>query len=298
MRSYLLLLALLFGLSAVSANAERLSADAPNHLPSSPPTLTAAYGDDELQVGELRLPSGEGPFPVVVMIHGGCWMKGFATKRHTAAAATALTEKGVATWNIEYRQIGDEGAGWPGTFLDWGAATDHLRTLAETYPLDLEKVVVTGHSAGAHAALFVASRSRLAGESEIRGRNPLPVSAAVAIDGPGDLASFSGLAEQVCGRPVIDLLMGGGPDSVPERYAEGSPLEVLPLRVPLALISSSGVLPPPSAEAFRAAASAVGDRVDVHVIADSGHFEPIAPGTAEWRRVEAQILQFAGVAAD
>lgn len=276
------------------AAAQRMRPDAPNHLPSTEPRLLSAYGPDPLQVGELRVPAGKGPFPVVVVIHGGCWTKGFATRRHTAAMASALTARGVATWNVEYRQVGDPGAGWPGTFLDWGAATDHLRTLARTHPLDLGRIVVTGHSAGAHAALFVASRTKLAKGSEVRGSDPLPVQAAVALDGPGDLAPFIGVDAKICGKPVIEPLMGGGPDKLAGRYAQGSPAALLPLGVRQALVSSSAVLTPEAAEAYRKAASAAGDKVDVRVIADSGHFEVIAPGSADWPEVEALILKFAG----
>lgn len=275
--------------------AQKMRADAPNQLPSSLPAATLAYGADPLQVGDLRLPAGPGPFPVVVIIHGGCWTKGFATRRHTAAMATSLASKGVATWNIEYRQLGEAGAGWPGTFLDWGAATDHLRTLARTYPLDLSRIVVTGHSAGAHAALFVASRPRLPADSAVRGADPLPIKAAVAIDGPGDLPPFVGPDSEICGKPVIEPLMGGTPDSVADRYRQGSPAALLPLGVRQALVSSSRVLTPEAAESYRSAAASAGDKVDVHVLADSGHFEPIAPGTREYGQVEAVLLEFAGI---
>src|SRR5947199_8343430 len=90
-------------------------------LPSQAPTLVARYGADSLQFGELRMPSGAGPFAVAVVIHGGCWTVGFATLKNTAPLASAITELGVATWNVEYRQGGNPGAGWPGTFLDVGA---------------------------------------------------------------------------------------------------------------------------------------------------------------------------------
>ena len=76
-------------------------------LPVTAPTLVEAYGPDPLQIGELRLPAGPGPFPVVMVIHGGCWTKGYETLAGTAPLASALTDKGVATWNIEYRQVGD-----------------------------------------------------------------------------------------------------------------------------------------------------------------------------------------------
>ena len=279
---------------AVAVQAQRMRADAPNRLPASEPTVTAAYGAGPLQVGELRLPAGKGRFAVVMVVHGGCWTKGFATRRHTAALASALTRRGLATWNIEYRQVGDPGGGWPGTFSDWGAATDHLRVLARAHPLDLSRIVVTGHSAGAHAALFIASRPRLAATSAIRGRSPVPVRAAVAIDGPGDLGRFVGLDAEICGKPVIVPLMGGTPASVPDRYAQGSPAALLPLGVPQILVSASGVLSPDAAEAYRAAATAAGDKVEVRMLANTGHFEPIAPGTPQWREVEALIVKSVG----
>ena len=108
-----------------------------DRLPASKPTAVLAYGTGPQQVGELRLPNGKGPFPVAVVIHGGCWTKGLATMQNTAPLASDLTKSGIATWNIEYRQVGDDDGGWPGTFLDWGAAVDDLRKLAKTYPLDL-----------------------------------------------------------------------------------------------------------------------------------------------------------------
>jgi acetyl esterase/lipase len=75
------------------------------------PALVQTYGSNALQFGELRLPKDNGLFPVAVVIHGGCWTKGFTTLRNTAPLASALAAKGIATWNIEYRQVGDNGAG-------------------------------------------------------------------------------------------------------------------------------------------------------------------------------------------
>jgi acetyl esterase/lipase len=286
------LLTLLVAASTIHAqqNAQTMGPADVDRLPSSPPTVTAAYGKDKLENGDLRVPSGKGPFPVVVVVHGGCWTSGFATKQNTAALASELTRQGYATWNIEYRQVGDAGGGWPGTFQDWGAATDYLRTVAKTQPIDLKRVSVVGHSAGAHAALWIAARSKLAKTSDVRGVDPLPMHAAVAIDGPGDLARFIGLDAQICHQPVIVPLMGGTLQQEPQRYADGTPADHFPMGVPQTMISSV-VLKPEDAEAYRAKGSAAGDHVNVVRIEHAGHFDIVAPGTAPFETVEAAILK-------
>jgi acetyl esterase/lipase len=285
----LFILGVLLSLSSAFLVAEVIGPRQVDTLPASNPTRVQQYGSDALEFGELRLPEGKGPFPVVVVIHGGCWTKGFATLRNTAAIASELTKSNVATWNIEYRQVGDAGGGWPGTFRDWGAATDYLRVLGKSYPLDLSRIVVVGHSAGAHAALWVAARNRLTIDSEIRGDDPLKVQAAIAIDGPADLVGFVGVDAQICGKSVIVPLMGGTPAEQPERYRQASPQSLLPLAVPQCLITAT-VLTPMKAKEYQKLAESRGDHVEILSL-DAGHFEVIAPGHKAWNAVEQLILK-------
>lgn len=281
-------------IGASTAKAQRLRPRDVDTLPSRTPDAVVSYGTDSLQVGELRLPKGQGPFPLVVVIHGGCWTRGFATRRNTAAVASALVDDGMATWNVEYRQAGDPGGGWPNSYRDIASAVDHARTLATRYPIDTSHVVVIGHSAGAHLALWAAARHTLPASSVVRGDNPLRVHAAVAIDGPGDLAGLVGRDAEICGRPVIAPFMGGTPSEVSARYAEGSPLARLPFGAAQYLVSAT-VLTADEAKAYQSAAQRAGDRVTLLDAPEGGHFGVIAPGTRFWPPVAAFIRQAAGL---
>ena len=117
-------------------------------FPNPPADHVIFYGEDEFQFGELRLPSGDGPHPVIVNVHGGCWLAKYDIQ-HSRKFVDALTRAGFATWNLEYRRVGNPGGGWTGTFDDVANGTDHLVNLAERFNLDLKRVLVSGHSAGA-----------------------------------------------------------------------------------------------------------------------------------------------------
>jgi acetyl esterase/lipase len=277
-------------LSGLTSTGQGLGPRDVDGLPVTQPTAVLKYGSGPLESGQLRVPEGDGPFPVAIIIHGGCWTKGFATMRNTAPAASELAKKGVATWNIEYRQVGDVGGGWPGTFQDWAAAADYVRVLAKSYPLDLSRLVVIGHSAGAHAALWVAARPKLSATSDIRGADPISVKAAVAIDGSGDLEGSIELAARWCRKHVVEALMGGSPQERPERYPQGSPQSLLPFGVRQFLVSAAA-LPLQDAQEYQTIAQAGGDYVEILSVPDSGHFEVIAPGRAQWQAVEELILE-------
>ena len=276
---------------AIMAQSQRMGPRDVDNLPSKPADTKVAYGSDPLQFGELRVPKGTGPFPVAVVIHGGCWVSKFATLQNTAALSDALRDAGIATWNIEYRRLDNPGGGWPGTFADIADGTDKLRDIAKAHPLDLSRVVTVGHSAGAHLALWAAARGRLKKDSPLFRDSPLKLRAAVALDGPGDLRGFYEYAKNICGANVIDQLMGGSPSAVAERYAQGSPAELLPLGAKQVLIVGidSGVMPPPARESYAAAATNAGDAVEI-IEVPGGHFEMTAPTTAAWTTVRKKVL--------
>lgn len=277
--------------------ANPLKAEDVNALLSDPPDTQIAYGKDPQQFGDLRLPQGNGPFPVAIVIHGGCWVSQLATVQNTAAAADALRDLGVATWNIEYRGIDHQGGGWPGTFKDVAAATDHLQKISQTYPLDLSRVIAIGHSAGGHLALWLAARSQLSQDSVLYHGSPLPLMAVVALGGPGDLRDFRRYETQICGAPVIESLLGGSPEAVPKHYSQGSPIELLPFGIHQVLIvgEQDPVMPARSREAYLTAAQRLGDTAEGILIPQAGHFEVIAPISTAWPMVKDKILDLLGI---
>ncbi|GAA0741837.1 MULTISPECIES: alpha/beta hydrolase family protein [Sphingomonas] len=246
----------------------------------SPATLVARYGADPLQLGELRLPNGKGPFPVAVVLHGGCWDATQGELRDTAPLAEALAARGIATWNIEYRRAGTPGGGWPGTFEDVAAATDHLAVLARTQPLDLDHVAVVGHDTGAQLALWVAARPRLG--NPIAGAMAVRPVTAVAIDGPGTLGPLLGAAAQACGEAAATRFMGGTPAEKPEAYALASPQGHLPLGVhQLIVVGALGAEMAPYVQA----ALASGDTVVKLAPGGADHRNVIAPATPQGKQV-------------
>ena len=73
-------------------------------LPSRAPDRRIASGDDPNHYGVLLVPTGHGPHPVVVLIHGGCFKAAYATGKCFGAMGDTLKAGGVATWNVEYRR--------------------------------------------------------------------------------------------------------------------------------------------------------------------------------------------------
>jgi len=253
-----------------------------------------AYGTDPLQFGELRVPSTKGPHPVAIVVHGGCWVAKLGNMDERAVAldnmrpvAAALTEAGIATWNIEYRRLGQAGGGWPGTFQDVARAADFLTTLASADQLDLGRVVALGHSAGGHLALWLAARPKLPKTSDLYTNNPLPLTGVVDLDGPPDLKATISVQQPICGTPVITNLIGGSPDEQPDRYRAASPIELLPLGVRQEVFA--GRMFAAQAAPYETAARKAGDVLNTTVLANAGHFVFIDPQSDVWPQVIAAV---------
>jgi acetyl esterase/lipase len=244
-----------------------------------PPARQIAYGEHPDQVGNLHLPVGEGPWPVVMLIHGGFWRWGWDRTLMTPLARD-LQARGLAAWNVDYRRVGQEGGGWPGTLEDAAAAAD---ALADLDGVDPDRLVTAGHSAGGHLALWLAARHRFAAGLPGAAPRVRPIGA-VSQAGVTDLAR--GAAENL-GDGACQALLGGTPEELPGRYAAASPAALLPLGVPVLLVhgTDDDLVPPSQSHAFAHAARAAGDDVEVVDLSGADHFDVIEAEHAGWAAV-------------
>jgi acetyl esterase/lipase len=237
--------------------------------------LIYSYGRSPSEVCELFVPSGTGPHPVAVVVHGGYWRAQY-DRSLMEGLCLDLAAHGLAAWNLEYRRVGG-GGGWPETFLDVAAGVDALDGVDA--PLDLTRVVAVGHSAGGQLALWAAARETLPAETP--GAEPrIRIRAAVSQAGVLDLTLAAGL--MLSSTPTRALL--GDPTQHFERYVLASPRERLPLGIPQLVLHGDrdDTVSMRIATSYATAARNAGDPCELRVLSRTGHFEHIDAGSDAW----------------
>ena len=260
---------------------------AQNILSLTPPPADAriAYGSDPNQFFDLRLPRDKGknssPYPILINIHGGFWRAKYSLE-HAGHLCAALTTVGIATANLEYRRVGNDGGAWPQTFADIRSAYNFVRQNARQHQLDARKLVVMGHSAGGQLALALAAHEPA-------------VTAVVSLAGVVDLRRAYEL--HLSHDAVVELLRGT-PNEVPDHYREADPME---LSIPHArqwLIcgSKDADVPPNFSRDYVAAKQkrSGAEKEDVHLLEIPGadHYDLIDPRTAAFKQVEQTVQKF------
>ncbi|MFT4939251.1 MAG: acetyl esterase/lipase [Paraglaciecola sp.] len=225
-----------------------------------------SYGQDPLQYGLLWLPSGaakvdttantniknQRDFPLIVMIHGGCWLNAYDIK-HTYALSTALAEAGYAVWSLEYRRTGDDGGGWPGSLTDVRAGIAYTAKL-ETYSVNVSKVVLTGHSAGGHLALLAGAENK-------------SIAAVIGLAAITDIEQYS-RGSNSC-QSATSQFMAGTYEQKPSEYDNANPLKQT--------LHTSSLLLQGSADVIVPMAQATQSKLPFKILADAGHFDWVHP---------------------
>jgi acetyl esterase/lipase len=244
--------------------------------------VRAAYGNDPNQFVDLRLPKGKGPHALAIVIHGGYWRSRYDLG-YAGHLCAALTAKGIATANLEYRRVGNAGGGWPGTFADVRSAYQFLLQLpaknVRQYGFDLRRVVVIGHSAGSQLGLCLAAH-----ESGVK--------AVISLAGVVDLQRAYEL--HLSNDAVMEFL-GGMPSEVGDHYREADPMKLaVRARQWLAHGASDDVVPPAFSRDYVGAKQKMKEDVRLVEIAGAGHFEVVDPRAGAWKDVERVVMDAVG----
>ena len=118
------------------------------------PARTLQYGEENTTVLDLRVPSGDGPHPVAILVHGGFW-RTIWTRDLMDPMAAALIGHGWATANIEY-SLGE--GSYANAMRDLESAVLWVQNNAAEHDFDPKMVVLVGHSAGGYLSLAAAAR--------------------------------------------------------------------------------------------------------------------------------------------
>ncbi|MBZ5534265.1 MAG: alpha/beta hydrolase [Acidobacteriia bacterium] len=236
------------------------------------------YGPGEFQFADVRIPSGKGPHPVVFFIHGGYWRAKYDLT-YAGHLCGALKQAGVASWNVEYRRVGNPGGGWPESFEDIRSA---YRALLESKqkntlpPLDVKRVCVAGHSAGGQLALCLAAFEAT-------------VTRVLSLAGVLDL--HRGYDLHLSNDAVANFL-GGSPAEVPDHYREASPAEkAIPHAVQKLIHGTADEdVPYEISQGYAERKKKLGEKVELITLPKIGHFEIVDPGSAVWSKVQDAIV--------
>ena len=242
------------------------------------------YGPEPQHFAELRFPKGRGPFPLLLMLHGGFWQSAYDLK-HTGLLCEDLTGRGIVTCNLEYRRIGDPNGGWPGTFQDVSLASHKILEILNSDPrVDTSRKLVMGHSAGGHLALWLISQHKVSKDSPLHENRKSLILNAISLAGVTDLRTAW---KQNLGHGIVTKLMNGSPDQYPDRYDAGSPIELLPNGARQVLIHGTldNTVPVSQSELMEQRAAQLGDECSLVKLEGTGHFELIDPESDAWSSV-------------
>lgn len=262
------------------------------------PTVQIPYGAAPSQYAQLFRPTGAGPFPVVVLVHGGCWTVAFGGIRQMHNVAGALAAQGIAVWNVEYRRVDEAGGGYPGTYQDMHAALDSLQSHAAQYQLDTSRIVAMGHSAGGQLVQWIAGRAKLPKTSPLYRDNFLPVNNIISLGGLANLRHEKDLIKTSCEREMVQLA-GSASSERPDIYSDTNAAELMPngSRTVLATGELDTISPPRVAHDYAAKATLAGDQAEVLILPGASHYDEIAATSNAWKMILPVIRQMLGMEA-
>lgn len=255
------------------------------------PTTTIRYSALPTGLVDVWIPEGEGPHPVVLMIHGGCWQKSIADRTLMNYAADELRKRGFAVWNIEYRGVDEPGGGYPGTFEDVVGAGNSLSQYASELNMDLTRVAGFGHSAGGHLITWYAGSKNLPEYTQIHSKRDIDLKGVVNSGGLADLVASEPVTLSSCLAEIRPRLTGPATSERRDPFDDTSSERLLPTGVTVYSVNGAKdkIAPNKLGVEFTRKALAAGDTAFSIAVEGEGHVELIAPGTKAFDK-QAEIL--------
>lgn len=240
-------------------------------VPYAKPDQRSSYGSAPTQfVEQWQVSERQSTTPVIILIHGGCWLNAYAID-HTYAMNSALREAGFEVWALEYRRIGDDGGGWPGTFTDIQTGINHV---ADQYggmdALSSRDVTLVGHSAGGHLALLAAQHT------------PQVIDRVVGLAAITDLATYAA-GDNGCQQAGKQFMNAANSAA----WQAANPASHPP-STPIYLFHGEAdtIVPQQQARTY-----ADYDHVQLRWLAGAGHFDLIDPQSRAWLTILNELQQ-------
>jgi acetyl esterase/lipase len=265
------------------------------------PNITyGTAGDIQLQLDLAKPKDGDGPFPALVLIHGGGWVGG---NRHSFRPyLEQAARRGYVAVTISYRltqpdpetKLGKQP--FPAQIHDCKCAIRWLRSVAEKYRVDPERIGVMGGSAGGHLSLLVGLADDQAGLEGDGGHAEFSsrVHAVVNIFGPTELAKAYDDVPMV--RDLLIALCGGTPDQARDAYKAASPVTYISKDDPPVLTlhgDQDKIVPVSQATLFDAAMKKAKVRHELLILKDQGHGfagdAAVQANEAMWKFLEREL---------
>ena len=228
-------------------------------LPIAEVAQTQDYGSSP-QNTVVNIRGSDSSRGVVTLIHGGCWSNAY-DRNHALPMAEALSTMGYDVWVPEYRRVGDEGGGWPGSLEDIIAAVEFVTDKTGQQP------ILVGHSAGGHLALRAAQTG-------------LAIDGVVGLAPITDLVSYG--AESGSCQSMVAPFMGDDTYSPDENYRDAS-VNLNAITAPVAVVIGD------EDPIVGASQVAVFDSGQVIKVKGAGHFDVIHPKTEAFSAVLAAL---------
>ena len=260
------------------------------------PTARVLYKNDWFTFADLRIPktnklkTADG-YPVMVVIHGGAWNQ-TRSLDSVAPLAEALTDFGIATYNVEMTRIGNDGGGYPRTLQDVGEAVDYLRVLAPEWNLDLSRVIVVAHSSGGHIALWVSGRHKIDPSSPLYVPDPLPIKGVVSLAGiPNMELAYAG------GRADMWTFLGvTTAEEAALLYPNTSAYHMLPTGVTTSHIigTEDNDWRIETTQGYVDQVNALGGQARINIITGAGHYDMVDICSPVWPTIVQEVFWVLG----